>query len=452
MKTVIHKSEHYCRAADIFEVYQDTPMAAFLDSAGETGRFSIIGLNPYLTLIETDGVVTRNGEVLCQPLEEALADILRACREENPTHLPLTAGAIGYFSYDYGRKFENIQTRHPKTLDVPDAVFAFYDNLMIEDRQEKALYLTARGELAPAQESIAALQRMIEGIKPAPVPPRRRTLASFAPNFRKEDYKETIDRMIRYIVDGDIYIANMTQKLTVDSTRKPYEMYRYLRTYNPAPYSAFFQYGDFQVICASMERFLLVKDGAVETRPIKGTRKRGDTPQEDEAMRRELEASGKDRSELLMIVDLERNDLNHVCKPGTVRVTDHFRVEAYATVFHLVTTIVGSLREELGAADLIAAAFPGGSITGAPKIRAMEIIDELEHDRRGLYTGSLGYFSLNGDCDLNIIIRTAVHKNGAYHIGVGGGITCESDLEFEYEETLQKAKALLEALGEEEGG
>lgn len=451
MKTVIHKSEHYRRAADIFEIYQNTPMAAFLDSAGDTGRFSIIGLHPYLTFRETDGVVTRNGEVIPQSLEAALASALGSLREENPTHLPLTAGALGYLSYDYGRKFEHIQTRHPKTLDVPDALFTFYDNLIIEDRQEQTLYITARGELAPAQESIDALQTVIDGVKPAPVPVRRKNLAPFTPNFLKEDYKKTIDRMIRYIVDGDIYIANMTQKLTVDSTRKPYEMYRYLRTYNPAPYSAFFQYGDFQVVCASMERFLLVKDGKVETRPIKGTRKRGDTSQEDEAMRRELEESDKDHSELLMIVDLERNDLNHVCKPGTVQVTDHFRVEAYATVFHLVTTIVGTLRDDLSTADLIPAAFPGGSITGAPKIRAMEIIDELEHDRRGLYTGSLGYFSLNGDCDLNIIIRTAVHKDGAYHIGVGGGITCESDLEFEYEETLQKAKALLEALGEEEG-
>ena len=192
-----------------------------------------------------------------------------------------------------------------------------------------------------------------------------------------------------------------------------------------------------------------VQNGMVETRPIKGTRKRGATPQEDAALRQELVDSSKDHSELLMIVDLERNDLNHVCVPGSVQVTEHFAVEAYATVFHLVTTIVGKLREKLPITQLIRAAFPGGSITGAPKIRAMEIIDELEHDRRNLYTGSMGYFSLNGDCDLNIIIRTAVHRNGCYHLGVGGGITCESDLEFEYEETIQKAKALLEAMWEE---
>lgn len=195
-----------------------------------------------------------------------------------------------------------------------------------------------------------------------------------------------------------------------------------------------------------MERFLQVRDGVIETRPIKGTRKRGSTPQEDAALRKELQESSKDRSELLMIVDLERNDLNHVCEPGSVQVTEHFAVEAYATVFHLVTTIIGKMKENLPFTDLIRAAFPGGSITGAPKIRAMEIIDELEHDRRGLYTGSMGYISLDGNCDFNIVIRTAVHQDGVYHLGVGGGITCESELEFEYEETLQKAKAVLEAI------
>ncbi|MEG1479227.1 MAG: anthranilate synthase component I family protein, partial [Clostridiales bacterium] len=178
----------------------------------------------------------------------------------------------------------------------------------------------------------------------------------------------------------------------------------------------------------------------------KGTRKRGLTPDEDKALKTELQQSEKDKSELLMIVDLERNDLNKVCIPGSVKVTELFAVEEYATVFHLVSTIEGKLQSHLNAIDLIDATFPGGSITGAPKIRAMEIIDELENDNRNLYTGSFGYISLNGDMDLNIVIRTAIYKDGVYHLGVGGGITCESETEFEYEETLQKAKAILEAL------
>ena len=189
-----------------------------------------------------------------------------------------------------------------------------------------------------------------------------------------------------------------------------------------------------------------MKKGHVNTRPIKGTRKRGATSEEDILMRTELENSEKDKSELLMIVDLERNDLNRVCKPGSVKVTELFTVEEYATVFHLVSDIEGTLEEDKNFVDLMEAAFPGGSITGAPKYRAMEIIDELEHGKRNLYTGSIGYLTLDGDCDFNIVIRTALHKDGKYFLGVGGGITAESDLEFEYEETLQKAKAVLQAM------
>ena len=252
--------------------------------------------------------------------------------------------------------------------------------------------------------------------------------------------------MIRYIIEGDIYIANMTQRLDVMSDREPLAVFEHLRTHNPSPFGGYLDCGDHQIICASPERFLRLRDGVVETRPIKGTRKRGETPEEDEVLRRELEQSEKDKSELLMIVDLERNDLNRVCRPGSVEVTELFTVETYATVFHLVSNIRGELAQGSDVTDLLRAAFPGGSITGAPKYRAMEIIDELEHGKRGLYTGSIGYLTLDGECDLNIVIRTVFHRDGRYHLGVGGGITAESDLEFEYEETLQKAKAVLEAL------
>lgn len=451
MKTVVRKLDFYQKAETIFEQYQHRKMAAFLDSSleGTTGRYSIIGLAPYLILTEEDGIFYRNGKAQKGSFLSGLSEALAERREENPTALPLISGALGYFSYDFGRKFEHISTRYPKKLQVPDAIFAFYDLFIIDDKAEKALYLTSRGETQAPEQAFAQLEAEIQQCPEPVLPKRHQGLAPFTPNFQKEDYKAAIDRVISYIIEGDIYIANMTQQLTVNSGRTPYEVYRYLRTYNPAPFSAFFQYGDFQVVCSSPERFLQAKDGVAETRPIKGTRKRGQTPEEDQALRAELENSEKDHSELLMIVDLERNDLNHVCQPGTVQVTEHFAVEAYATVFHLVTTIVGKLRQDCDPSALMEAAFPGGSITGAPKIRAMEIIDQLEHDRRNLYTGSLGYFSLNGDCDLNIIIRTAVHRDGQYILGVGGGITCESELEFEYEETLQKAKALLEALWEE---
>lgn len=265
-------------------------------------------------------------------------------------------------------------------------------------------------------------------------------------DFVKQDYLNAIDSMIDYIRAGDIYIANMTRQISVESSRTPYEVFRYLREHNPSPFGSYFNQPEFQIVSASPERFLEVRDHKVETRPIKGTRKRGITPEEDLMLKEELAQSEKDKSELLMIVDLERNDLNRVCRPGSVKVTELFEVETYATVFHLVSTIIGELETDKTVPDLIASTFPGGSITGAPKIRAMEIIDELEHSQRGLYTGSIGYLSLNGDCDLNIVIRTAVHQNGIYHLGVGGGITAESELEFEYDETWQKAKAVVAAI------
>lgn len=448
MKTVVQKLPFYRDLAEVFEQYRNREMAVFLDSSlkNSLGRYSVVGLNPYLVMKEEDGIFYKNQVPQTCSFEEGMNAYFRENKEENPTDLPLIAGAIGYFSYDYGRKFENIQTRHPKKIRMPEAMFVFYDILLIEDKEAQELYAAAKGVLEEPFQAVSRIEQEIAGCPSADQPSRQYDLADFVPNFEKEEYKRTVDKIISYIVEGDIYIANMTQQLTATGKSDPYQMYRYLRTWNPAPFGGYFNYGDFQVASASMERFLKVKDGWIETRPIKGTRKRGSTAAEDESLKKELQESEKDKSELLMIVDLERNDLNHVCVPGTVKVTEHFAVETYATVFHLVTTIVGKMREELQIMDLVRAAFPGGSITGAPKIRAMEIIDELEHDRRGLYTGSMGYLSLDGSCDFNIVIRTAVYQDGVYHLGVGGGITCESDLEFEYEETLQKAKAVLEAI------
>lgn len=452
MKTKIYKLDFYRKSEDIFEQYKCEPMAIFLDSSLENqlGRYSIIGLKPYLILKENDGIFYKNDEPQEETFEQGIQKYLKQYKEDNPTDLPLISGALGYFSYDYGRKFEGIRSRHPKKLQIPEVLFVFYDVLIIEDKVKKILYITARGETENAESVVKTLKQEIEKCASVKIPLRHREQAEFYPNFTKEEYKTAIDNMIHYIIEGDIYIANMTQQLTVDSKKSPYDVYRYLRTYNPAPFGSFFQCGDFQIISASPERFLKINKNNIETRPIKGTRKRGETEEEDISLREELRNSSKDRSELLMIVDLERNDLNHICIPGSVKVTEHFAIETYATVFHLVTTIVGRLKENINTHDLLKAVFPGGSITGAPKIRAMEIIDELEHDRRNLYTGSLGYFSFDGNCDFNIIIRTAVYQDHRYYLGVGGGITCESDLEFEYEETLQKAKAILEALWEEE--
>jgi para-aminobenzoate synthetase component 1 len=472
----IEKLEKYQSAAAIFSLFEKEKNAVFLDSSleGEQGRYSIIGRNPYLTVRQEQGTLYVNDIAKKESFEAWMGRYLKEHRQENPTKLPLISGAIGYFTYDYGRKYENIRSRHQDPIQMPEACFCFYDQFMIEDLEKREVYLISNGKTERSAEEWKELKRKIDSLQDSPIqtaenaedsqgqtsgktedlpgqtsqtPGERSKACPVETSFTEQEYEQAVEKTVDYIRQGDVYIMNMTQQFRMKSSQDPYQVFLRLRTQNPSPFGGYFQYGSCQIVCASPERFLKIQDGQVETRPIKGTRKRGATPEEDAALKRELEESEKDRSELLMIVDLERNDLNRVCVPGSVRVTEHFQVEAYATVFHLVSTVVGQMQEEKTAMDVIEAAFPGGSITGAPKIRAMEIIDELERDSRGLYTGTMGYFSLDGNCDFNIVIRTAIHQNGTYYLGVGGGITCESDPEFEYEETLQKAKAVREAIG-----
>lgn len=447
---LMREFNHYPSIHRIFSLLHDQEDAVFLDSSlrNQLGRYSIIGLSPYLKLVKGEKF-TVNGQVCTEHFESWVKNYLKKHKEENNTGLPIASGAIGYFSYDYGRKKEGVTSRHLEELNIPDCILVFYDNFIIEDHQRKKLYMIANSYGQEAAAGIHLMMTFLERAEKETFPQSEKTVKApgTAADFSREDYMDAVQRMIHYIVEGDIYIANMTQRLRITSSMPPFELFERLRKNNPSPFGGYFNYGNFQVVSASPERFLKMTDGLIQTRPIKGTRKRGSTREEDNALKQELEQSGKDKSELLMIVDLERNDLNRVCVPGSVIVDELFSVETYATVFHLIANVTGILRPELTVMDLLEAAFPGGSITGAPKLRAMELIDELEHSRRNLYTGSMGYLSLDGNCDFNIVIRTALYKDGVYHLGVGGGITFESDLAFEYEETLQKAKALLEALG-----
>lgn len=437
-------------AAELYTYFAGTDDSVFLDSSlvNKLGRYSVIGAVPYLKLVKEGNGFYINGEkeTTCS-FETYLKTYLAEHKDKNNTELPIISGAIGYFSYEYGRKLMEVDSVKEDLVSIPDAVLVFYDFYIIEDRHEQRTYLIANGITREAAKLLDEMESRING---KPVYMQKESDTEYPievqPNFAKDEYKQAVDRMIRYIIEGDIYITNMTQQLTVKSDKVPLDVFYDLRENNPSPFGGYFDYGDFQIVCASPERFLKMQKGHVNTRPIKGTRKRGETPEEDMFMRTELENSEKDKSELLMIVDLERNDLNRVCNPGSVKVTELFSVEEYATVFHLVSDIEGDLEESKNVMDLLEAAFPGGSITGAPKYRAMEIIDEMENNKRNLYTGSIGYLTLDGGCDFNIVIRTALYKDGKYYLGVGGGITAESDLEFEYEETLQKAKAVLQAM------
>lgn len=445
----VKKIERYLDIFSIFKIlYKNDKNISFLDSSlkNKYGKYSIIGINLYLELKEENDKFYINNVESKESFETYLKNFLKENKVEIPYNLPIISGGIGYFSYDYGRKFENIETRHMKDLDIPEAVIRFYRTFIVEDLEKREIYISYQDE-----EDLKKIEELLLTFKAEEdtlVIEKRNVLAEYEANFQKEDYLKAVDKMINYIIEGDIYITNMTQRLKVRSQKEPIEVFEYLRKFNPSPFGAYLDYGNFQVVSASPERFIKMQDRLIETRPIKGTRKRGENFEEDESLKLELLNSEKDKSELLMIVDLERNDLHRICELKSVKVTELFEVETYSTVFHLVSTIIGKLKENYDFVDLIKATFPGGSITGAPKIRAMEIIDELENSRRNLYTGCLGYISFNGDCDLNIVIRTVIHKGGEYYLGVGGGITCESELEFEYEETLQKAKAILEALKE----
>lgn len=431
---------------DIFSCLYQEPDAVFLDSSlkNQYGQYSVAGFLPEMKAEEKNGVFYLNGQPEQNDCMSWLKQYLAEHKEENPTAFPFISGGIGYLTYDYGKRFMGLPHVHEKYIDMPECCFVFYRLYVIEEVQTGRITLAARDE-----EAVRWLKEKEVETKgwqhPEKLEPKMVQKNEVTSDFTKEDYKDAIQKMVDYIVDGDIYITNMTRQIQIRSQADPYEIFRLLRKNNPSPFGGYFHYNDVEIISASPERFFEIRDGVIRTRPIKGTRKRGETPEEDEALRLELQNSEKDKSELLMIVDLERNDLSRVCEPNSVKVEELFVTEAYATVFHLVSTICGKLQSDKDVVNVLEAMFPGGSITGAPKYRSMEIIDELEHSRRMLYTGSMGYIGFDGNCDFNIVIRTMVYQNGCYHIGAGGGITCESDTEFEYEETRQKAYALIRA-------
>jgi len=369
-----------------------------------------------------------------------------------PDAPPFLGGAVGYMAYDLGRSLERIPEIARDDLNMPDLRMAWYD--VIFAFKDGRGWIVSSGLPYPiAQREREALRRMEETLAWLETEPP--PLASFqavgpwSSTFTREEYERAVGRIQAHIAAGDIYQANLSQRFEVSVAGDPADLYLRLREANPAPFGAFLRYPDFTLVSASPERFLELRNGRVETLPIKGTRPRGKTPLDDRRLADELEASAKDRAEHLMIVDLERNDLGRVCRTGSVRVPERFRLEAHPTVWHLVSTVEGELAEGLDAVDLVRASFPGGSITGAPKLRAMEILEGLEPTRRGPYTGSIGYWGLDGNLDLSIVIRTAIVTGDRAYVQVGGGIVADSDPACEYQETLDKAAALVRAIAPE---
>jgi para-aminobenzoate synthetase component I len=461
--------------ADPWEVCRrlaSLPHLLLLESAlghSTLGRYSFVAADPFHWLQGRGSLLVEGaGEPYRADPFAVLRQLLEQWRVETIADLPpFQGGAAGLFGYDLCHHIERLPRPRRDEFETPDLAIGFYDWVIAFDHVRRRSWIISTGlpETEPARRRQRARQRLAQ-IRAATVRERshhrsrNRSLTVAAPmelhplpgfsgvfsSFDRSGYLEAVQRAIDYIHAGDCFQVNLSQRLLHRATLSPLELYARLRTCNPAPFAGYFDFGEGAIVSASPERFLRVVDDCVETRPIKGTRRRGQTPEEDARQRDDLLRSAKDRAENVMIIDLLRNDLGRVCAYGSVQVPAVCRLESYRTVHHLVSEVVGRLRPGLGPVDLLRAAFPGGSVTGAPKVRAMEIIAELEPAARGPYCGSLGYLGFNGSMDTNILIRTFTMGRGWMQFPVGGGIVADSTPEAEHEETLHKAEGLLRAL------
>lgn len=441
-------------AGALFKKFKNDKYPIFLESQKDPeklGRYSFIMSEPFLVLkskgesievLENDIKTTVSGDPF-----DILQEYLDKYKTKTKSPIPFTGGAAGYLSYDLCHHVEDLPVNVVDDVNIPDLFLGFYDGILAVDHLENKKYLIAHSFREDASHIIKKLELKIDKkIEETEDIIIRELDIDFHSNMDEEYYHNSIGRVKDYISSGDIYQINFTQRFECLLNKSPYTLYERLRETNPAPFATYMNFGDGEIVCSSPERFIQVKDGFIETRPIKGTIARGGTPEEDKRNRESLENSEKDRSELLMIVDLERNDIGKISEAGSVEVTELFHIEEYSTVFQQVATVSGKIKQEITTKDILKATFPGGSITGAPKIRAMEIIDELEQTSRNIYTGSIGYIGFDGNIDLNIVIRTVLCKEGRAYFQVGGGIVWDSHSESEYQESLLKGKALKEAL------
>ena len=467
----------------------ETPVSAYLKVASDGGaspgsyllesveggerlaRYSFIGASPYLTARVRDGRVSLDRDGVLT--EGPCADPLDAVREELARYrtvdvlgLPrFHGGAVGYLAYECARRWEALPTPANDPHGLPEAIFLFADTILVFDHLRHRIQVVSHARLpdhATGGEVSAAYDAAVERIdatverlhRPSPIPAnghdgglvaRVDGRGGFDSNLTPRQFEEMVVRAKRYIQDGDIIQVVLSQRLSRPTTAAPFSIYRALRTVNPSPYMYYLDLGDCHVVGASPEMLVRVEDGVVSTHPIAGTRRRGATREEDEALEAELRADEKERAEHVMLLDLGRNDVGRVSAPGSVRATQVMEVERYSHVMHLVSHVSGRLRHDMSALDALRACFPAGTVSGAPKIRAMEIIAELEPDQRGPYAGAVGYFDFSGNLDTAIAIRTMVLKDGVASIQAGGGIVADSVPEQEFQESLNKARATLQA-------
>jgi anthranilate synthase component I len=462
----------------------ETPVAAFLklahgqpnsfllesvEGGAARGRYSIIGMQPDLVWRCQDGVASVNRHALSAPHAfmpetkkplESLRALINETRLDVPAHLPpMAGGLVGYLGYDMVRQMETLPTTNPDTIGVPEGImmrptlFAIFDNVNDElslvtpvypagDVSAETAWQRALTRLEAAE---AALERPLPHQPPPVMLPDPPAPAS---NFSKEAFMAGVARCKEYIAAGDAFQIVLSQRFSVPFALPPFSLYRALRRINPAPFLFFLDFGSFHIIGSSPEVLVRLRDGMVTIRPLAGTRRRGATHEEDQALEAELLSDPKERAEHLMLLDLGRNDVGRVAAIGTVKVTESFVIERFSHVMHISSNVEGKLRDGLDAVDALIGGFPAGTLSGAPKVRAMEIIEELEPDRRGIYAGCIGYFAANGTMDTCIGLRTALVKDGVMHVQAGAGIVADSVADAEYEECRQKARALVRAAEE----
>ncbi|MBU0533684.1 MAG: aminodeoxychorismate synthase component I [Candidatus Omnitrophica bacterium] len=439
---------------DVFRNFKDYPYSSLLLSGiknSSWGRYSFMAAFPYMifkakgrkTSLITNGQETHKTGNPFNILREIYTE--QSGKQNLPSSLPFTGGMLGYFGYDMGFTLEKIHQQTTDDLNLPDCILPFYDWVLYWDHKTKESFILWINTPQDKKNRIKELLKNPTRLKKSNESLYNNS-SELKSNFKKDAYLNAILKAKDYIKKGDIFQVNLSQRFSCQYNSSPFELFEKLAFINPAPFSAFLNFPEVSVISASPERFLYLKANKIHTRPIKGTRPRGKNKEEDKRLAKELLNSPKDRAELIMIIDLERNDLGKFCYYGSVGVKELVALETNPTVFHTVSTVEGKVVDGITPVDCVKHSFPGGSITGAPKVRSMEIIEELEPTKRNIYTGAIGYISFNRRMDLNISIRTIIIKNKTAYFQVGGGIVADSNPELEYEETLHKGKALAESL------
>jgi anthranilate synthase component I len=463
----------------------ETPVSAFLklragepegapcfllESAeqGQVGRYSFVGLRPRALLRWSDGVLSEwSGEEATpaaaptkqDPAPDPYAAVAERLSEYRPAPVPglppFAGGAVGFFAYDLVRTVEPLGEPNPDPLGLPDMALMVTDAMLIFDHLRHELTILAcafceDGGVEPAYEraaaTIAEMRERLRGAVPAPDRPSVAEPPKFESNVSRDEFEAAVARIVEYVHAGDAFQVVPSQRFSAPAPVEAFSVYRGLRAVNPSPYMYFLEFGDFQIAGASPEPLVKVTGRQVETRPIAGTYPRGKSEEEDRQLAERLKRDPKERAEHVMLVDLGRNDLGRVCEYGSVKVDEELEIETYSHVLHIVSQVSGRLKEDVSAMDVLRSALPAGTLSGAPKVRAMQIIDELEKVKRGGYGGAVGYLSWNGDLDTAIHIRTVVCKDGQLHVQAGGGTVADAQPAYEYTESVNKARAVFRAV------